>query len=145
MMFQKSFVLAACLMLAAPASLAQDQLSRTLDGHPDLQGRWTMRTLTPFARPTGISASSVAAEGEAALLNLIMQQRLAAAVSVCAGVLLVCVCVYMCRHLSNYAGQTLVLMLVSGFGASKSACTCSIGCSCCHAFVAHRSKAKRQV
>ena len=78
MMFQKSFVLAACLMLAAPASLAQDPLSRTLDGHPDLQGRWTMRTLTPFARRWGTPASSVAAEGEAALLNLIMQQRLAA-------------------------------------------------------------------
>jgi hypothetical protein len=78
MVFQKSLVLAACLMLAAPSSLAQDQLTRAVDGHPDLQGRWTMRTLTPFARPTGISASSVAAEEESALLNLIMQQRLAA-------------------------------------------------------------------
>lgn len=78
MVFQKSLVLVACLMLAAPASLAQDQLTRTVDGHPDLQGRWTMRTLTPFARPIGISAASVAADEELALLNLIMQQRLAA-------------------------------------------------------------------
>lgn len=77
-MLQKSLVLVAWLILAAPPGVAQDQLSRTPDGHPDLQGRWTMRTLTPFARPTGVSASSVAAEEELALLNLIMQQRLAA-------------------------------------------------------------------
>jgi len=37
-----------------------------------------MRTLTPFTRPTGVSASSVSAEEEPALLELIMQQRLAA-------------------------------------------------------------------
>lgn len=78
MVFQKSSVLVACLMLFAPASLAQGQTSRTLDGHPDLQGRWTMRTLTPFARPTGISAPSVSAEDEPVLLDIIMQQRLAA-------------------------------------------------------------------
>ena len=77
-MLLKSLVAAACLIWAAPVSVAQDQPSRTAAGHPDLQGRWTMRTLTPFARPTGISASSVSADEEAALLDLIMQQRLAA-------------------------------------------------------------------
>ena len=78
MMLQKFTVLVACLVLAVPTSLAQVQPARTVDGHPDLQGRWTMRTLTPFARPTGVSAASVDAEEEPALLNLIMQQRLAA-------------------------------------------------------------------
>jgi hypothetical protein len=77
-MLQKSLVLGAWLMLAAPVGVAQDGVSRTVDGHPDLQGRWTMRTLTPFTRPTGVSASSVSAEEEPALLELIMQQRLAA-------------------------------------------------------------------
>ncbi len=37
-----------------------------------------MRTLTPFARPPGVSASSVSEAEEPALLELIMQQRLAA-------------------------------------------------------------------
>lgn len=37
-----------------------------------------MRTLTPFARPAGVSASSVSAEDEPVLLDIIMQQRLAA-------------------------------------------------------------------
>lgn len=78
MVFQKSSVLVACLMLLAPVSPAQGQPGRTLDGHPDLQGRWTMRTLTPFSRPTGISAPSVSAQEEANLLDVIMEQRLAA-------------------------------------------------------------------
>ena len=77
-MLHKSLVLAAWLIVAAPAGVAQDQSSRAVSGHPDLQGRWTMRTLTPFARPTGVSASSVSAAEEPALLELIMQQRLAA-------------------------------------------------------------------
>lgn len=77
-MLQKSLLLAAYLILAAPPGVAQDQSSRSADGRPDLQGRWTMRTLTPFARPAGFSAASVSADEERALLDLIMQQRLAA-------------------------------------------------------------------
>lgn len=37
-----------------------------------------MRTLTPFSRPTGVAVSSVGAEEESALLEVIMQQRVAA-------------------------------------------------------------------
>ena len=37
-----------------------------------------MRTLTPFARPLGVAVSSVSAEAEPGLLELILQQRLAA-------------------------------------------------------------------
>jgi len=68
----------ACLMLSAPAGLAQDVIARTLDGRPDIQGRWTMRTLTPFARPAGVTVSAVSPTEEQAMIDVIMQQRLAA-------------------------------------------------------------------
>ncbi len=78
LMLQKIFALAVCLALGAPFGFAQDEAARTATGHPDLQGRWTMRTLTPFSRPQGVEASSVSASEEPAMLALIMQQRLAA-------------------------------------------------------------------
>jgi hypothetical protein len=77
-MLQKILALTACLALGAPDSSAQDEAARRATGHPDLQGRWTMRTLTPFARPQGVAALSVSAAEEPAMLELIMQQRLAA-------------------------------------------------------------------
>jgi len=70
-------LLAACLLLAPPA-LAQDAFERLSDGRPDIEGRWTMRTLTPFARPSGVRQPTIPAAEEAAMIALIMQQRLAA-------------------------------------------------------------------
>jgi hypothetical protein len=75
-MLQKFLMFAACLAISAPTAFAQHAVARTADGHPDLQGQWTMRTLTPFARPQGVTASSVSAAEESAILGLIMQQRL---------------------------------------------------------------------
>ncbi len=77
-MLRRVLLFAACLILSAPIGLAQDEVARTVDGRPDLQGRWTMRTLTPFARPRGVTASAVGAQEEPAMLELIMQQRLTA-------------------------------------------------------------------
>jgi hypothetical protein len=70
-------LLAACLLLA-PSALAQEPFLRLSDGRPDIEGRWTMRTLTPFARPSGVSQLTIPAAEEAAMIALIMQQRLAA-------------------------------------------------------------------
>lgn len=70
--------LVACLGAAPEAASAQDGVLRTAEGRPDLQGRWTMRTLTPFFRPQGVSSPTVSADEEKAMVSLIMQQRLAA-------------------------------------------------------------------
>lgn len=67
-----------CAVLCAPDGAAQEVMPRTPGGHPDLQGRWTMRTLTPFSRPLGVTTRAVSAEDEQAMIGLIMQQRLAA-------------------------------------------------------------------
>ncbi len=75
---RKIILLAVCAAFGAPYSAAQDVMPRTASGHPDLQGRWTMRTLTPFARPLGVTAPYVSAEEEQALIEMVMQQRLAA-------------------------------------------------------------------
>lgn len=66
-----------CLGFLAPASCGQ-AFPRAADGHPDLQGRWTMRTLTPFFRPDGVTARFTTPREEPALLARIMEQRLAA-------------------------------------------------------------------
>ena len=54
-------LLGLCLATAAagvlfPAAAQQWVVSRTPDGHPDLQGNWTNGTLTPFQRPEGQGA-----------------------------------------------------------------------------------------
>jgi hypothetical protein len=72
----RDILLAAGLVLAAPTAAAQE-IARLPDGRPDLQGVWTMRTLTPFERPDGITQASVGAADEAAMIALIMKQRLA--------------------------------------------------------------------
>jgi hypothetical protein len=71
-------VIIACLGLHAPASFGQLAISRSADGSPDLQGRWTMRTLTPFFRPDGVVARAVNANDEPAFIRTIMAQRIAA-------------------------------------------------------------------
>jgi len=71
-------IIVACLILLAPASFGQQAIPRGPDGLPDLQGRWTMRTLTPFFRPEGVAARAVSASEEPAFITTIMAQRLAA-------------------------------------------------------------------
>src|SRR5687768_1918743 len=42
---------------------------RTPDGHPDLQGVWDFRTLTPLERPSNLSAKEQLTDQEAAELE----------------------------------------------------------------------------
>lgn len=70
-------MLAVCAAFSASEGVTQEGLAQTPDGHPDIEGRWTMRTLTPFFRPAGVTAQSVDPADEQAMINLIMQQRLA--------------------------------------------------------------------
>lgn len=77
-MFARALLLVACIVIAAPPGLAQGAIPRTPDGLPDIQGRWTMRTLTPFARPAGVTVPAVSPTEEQAMIDLIMLQRLAA-------------------------------------------------------------------
>ncbi len=66
----RSARLAAVVALVAPAALAQSP-------HLDLQGVWTLRTLTPFQRPEGVERAFVSAEEEPAMLAVILRERLA--------------------------------------------------------------------
>jgi hypothetical protein len=68
----------ACLALIAPPSFGQPAIPRTPNGLPDLQGSWTMRTLTPFFRPDGVAARSVSAGEAPAVIAIAMAQRIAA-------------------------------------------------------------------
>jgi hypothetical protein len=70
----------ACLIGYAPAASGQPAMPRSPDGSPDLQGRWTMRTLTPFFRPDGVAARTVSESEEPALIRTIMAERIAAEV-----------------------------------------------------------------
>ncbi|MBI1360339.1 MAG: hypothetical protein GC155_08655 [Alphaproteobacteria bacterium] len=65
-------------MLLAPAAFAQTAFPRTPAGTPDLEGVWTMRTLTPFFRPKGVTAPSVSASEEPAFIANMMGERLSA-------------------------------------------------------------------
>lgn len=65
------------LIVLAPASSAQTAFPHRPDGLPDFEGRWTMRTLTPFFRPEGVAAPAVSARDEAAMIETVMAQRLA--------------------------------------------------------------------
>ena len=54
----------------APATSAKTwTASRTADGHPDLQGIWTMATFTPLERPANLAGKEFFTEAEAAALN----------------------------------------------------------------------------
>jgi len=77
-MLQKVMLLAVCAALGAPGGASQEALPRTPGDHPDLQGQWTLRTLTPFSRPPGIEELVASAEEQQAMIGLVMQQRLAA-------------------------------------------------------------------
>ncbi len=66
-----------CLVLLAPPSFGQTAIPRGANGLPDLHGVWTMRTLTPFFRPKGVTVASVSASEEPAFIKKMMEQRLA--------------------------------------------------------------------
>ena len=51
-----ALTLACSGLLAAPSLLAQDaEIPRTEYGHPDFQGTYTFRTITPLNRPAELA------------------------------------------------------------------------------------------
>src|SRR5687768_16949598 len=58
----------------APASQSAWKMPRTPDGHPDLQGIWTMRTYTPLVRPARYDGQEFLTEQEAAELTALLTQ-----------------------------------------------------------------------
>jgi hypothetical protein len=72
------FAITMACLLHSPAAFGQLAMPRGPGGLPDLQGRWTMRTLTPFFRPEGVAVPAVSANEEPGLIATIMSQRLAA-------------------------------------------------------------------
>ena len=69
----KRIVILGCVVVAAVSTSAQSpkpeenrwQATRTPDGHPDLQGIWTMHTFTPLARPARYAGQEFLTDGEA--------------------------------------------------------------------------------
>lgn len=49
-----------------PAAAAKSAVPRTPDGHPDLQGVWDFRTITPMERPKELADKAVLTDREAA-------------------------------------------------------------------------------
>lgn len=68
-MTSRNFLIAVFMSLLSPLALSQPsgyEPPRTPDGHPDLQGTFTFRTLTPMQRPTELGERAVLTEEEAA-------------------------------------------------------------------------------
>jgi len=65
-----SFPTLACAQRLAP-------ISHTADGHPDLQGVWTTRILTPLERAPGVASLSVSTEEATAMAKQILAKRAA--------------------------------------------------------------------
>ncbi|MXW69258.1 MAG: hypothetical protein F4Z61_04895, partial [Acidimicrobiia bacterium] len=59
-------LLGPAILLFGPAGIAQSgEVARTEHGHPDLQGIYTYRTLTPLNRPAELADREVLSEAEA--------------------------------------------------------------------------------
>ena len=68
-MTSRNFLIAVFMSLLSPLAVSQPSAyepPRTPDGHPDLQGTFTFRTLTPMQRPTELGERAVLTEEEAA-------------------------------------------------------------------------------
>jgi len=68
-MTSRNFLIAIFMSLLSPLAVSQPsdyEPPRAPDGHPDLQGTFTFRTLTPMQRPTELGERSVLTEEEAA-------------------------------------------------------------------------------
>ena len=68
-MTSRNFLIAVFMSLLSPLAVRQPSAyepPRAPDGHPDLQGTFTFRTLTPMQRPTELGERAVLTEEEAA-------------------------------------------------------------------------------
>ena len=68
-MTSRNFLIVVFMSLLSPLAVSQPSAyepPRTPDGHPDLQGTFTFRTLTPMQRPTELGERAVLTEEEAA-------------------------------------------------------------------------------
>lgn len=68
-MTSRNFLIVVFMSLLSPLAVSQPtayEPPRTPDGHPDLQGTFTFRTLTPMQRPTELGERAVLTEEEAA-------------------------------------------------------------------------------
>ncbi len=68
-MTNRNFLIVVFMSLLSPLAVSQPSAyepPRTPDGHPDLQGTFTFRTLTPMQRPTELGERAVLTEEEAA-------------------------------------------------------------------------------
>ena len=68
-MTSRNSLIAVFMSLLSPLAVSQPSAyepPRTPDGHPDLQGTFTFRTLTPMQRPTELGERAVLTEEEAA-------------------------------------------------------------------------------
>ena len=63
-LFLSNFI-AAFMMTASSLSAQSNDISRTEYGHPDFQGTYTYRTITPLNRPSELSGKEVLSEVEA--------------------------------------------------------------------------------
>ena len=62
--FLSNFI-AAIMVTASSLNAQSDDISRTEYGHPDFQGTYTYRTITPLNRPSELSGKEVLSEVEA--------------------------------------------------------------------------------
>jgi hypothetical protein len=68
-----------CLTIAVMAPAAAEQpsaVARMADGHPDLQGVWDYRTITPMERPAALGTKAFFSDAEAAAWERDENQRL---------------------------------------------------------------------
>jgi hypothetical protein len=61
-----SIVIAAALLVPASAAEQPGAVPRLADGHPDLQGVWDYRTITPMQRPPELGTKAFFASDEEA-------------------------------------------------------------------------------
>ncbi len=71
-----SIVIALVLLARASAAEQPGNVPRLADGHPDLQGVWDYRTITPMQRPVELGTKAFFTEEEAAAFERSENQRL---------------------------------------------------------------------
>src|ERR1700741_276968 len=71
------FSIVIAVVLLAPPSAAEQPgtVTRMADGHPDLQGVWDYRTITPMQRPVELGTKAFFTEEEAAKYEKTENQR----------------------------------------------------------------------